>query len=338
MKRSDSQTSIVSRGQYSDHRIWSISVEYILSAIGYAVGIGNVWRFPYKAADNGGGVFLIPYFIMLFCCGIPIFYLETAFGQYAGQGPLGVWQSIPIFKGLGWAMIYVSAVVSFYYNVVIAWSIYYLFASMSKKLPWTFCDKSWNTNNVLCVYEDNFNTTLTPYTAASITPSQEYWYYKVLRLNQSEGINDIGSPLWDLTLCNLAAWIIVFLCLFNGVKSSGKVVYVTATFPYLLLIILFFAGIFRDGASAGVDYYLTPDWSKLKESSVWSSAASQIFYSLGVAFGGLMTMSSYNTFNNNVSRDTLIVSIGNCIIGRCPSSLKKACKNSKASKVRLTKN
>ena len=96
-------------------------------------------------------------------------------------------------------------------------------------------------------------------------------------------------------------------------QSAGKVVYVTATFPYLVLIILFFFGIFREGAGTGVKFYLTPDTSKLAEASIWQSAASQIFYSLGVAFGGLMTMASFNDFNNNVGRDTLIVCIGNCL-------------------------
>lgn len=111
--------SIESRGAYAATTCCGgISVEFILSAIGYAVGIGNVWRFPYVAAQNGGGVFLIPYAIMLFCTGIPIFYIEIAFGQYSGQGPVTIWESIPIFKGLGWAMLYVSAIVCFYYNIV----------------------------------------------------------------------------------------------------------------------------------------------------------------------------------------------------------------------------
>jgi len=302
-KKDDDTLSVESRGAYASTKCCGISVEFILSAIGYAVGVGNVWRFPYIAADNGGGVFLIPYAIMLFCCGIPIFYLEIAFGQYSGKGPVTIWESIPMFKGLGWSMIYVSAIVCFYYNIVIAWSIYYLFASMQSKLPWTVCDGWWN-KNAICMYDDGFNVTETPYTLNSISPAEEYWYYRVLRLDQSEGINDIGTPNWDLTLCNLFSWIIVFMCLFKGVQSAGKVVYVTATFPYVVLIILFFFGIFRPGAKLGIDFYLTPDTSKLAEASIWQSAASQIFYSLGVSFGGLMTMASFNDFNNNVSRDT----------------------------------
>ena len=95
-----STKSVQSRGEYAETRVCGISVEFILSAIGYAVGVGNVWRFPYRAAQNGGGVFLIPYFIMLLVCGIPIFFIELAFGQYSGQGPITIWESIPMFKGI----------------------------------------------------------------------------------------------------------------------------------------------------------------------------------------------------------------------------------------------
>merc|ERR1712127_69256 len=314
VKSTKSNKSVDSRGEYSETRVCGISVEFILSAIGYAVGVGNVWRFPYRAAQNGGGVFLIPYFIMLLVCGIPIFYIELAFGQYSGQGPITIWESIPIFKGIGWSMIFVSWIVSLYYNIVITWSIFYLFASMQTTLPWTRCDADWNQNAVCIILDDN-GTLITsqPYTAETVSAAEEYWYYRVLRLDQSTGENDIGAPNWDLTLCNLLGWLIVFVCLYKGVESAGKVVYFTATFPYFVLVILFFFGIFREGAGIGIDYYLTPDWAQLADANVWKNAASQIFYSLGVAFGGLMTMASFNRFDNNVGRDTLIVCIGNCL-------------------------
>jgi len=315
MGSKDSQVSNNSRGNWGGTKLCGIEVEFMLSAIGYAVGIGNVWRFPYQAAGNGGGVFLIPYFIMLICCGIPIFFIELAFGQYSGQGPITIWAASPIFQGIGWAMVLVSALVSMYYNVVIAWSLFYLASSMQKILPWTRCDASWNKdpNPLACGW--NISDPLVAYDPNKTynSPAAEFWYYRALRFDQSEGVNDIGTPLWDLTLANFIAWLIVFFCLFKGVQSSGKVVYVTATFPYLVLLILFFFGIFQTGAGDGVTFYLTPEWSKLADASVWKAAATQIFYSLGVAFGGLMTMSSFNDFNNDVGRDTLIVCIGNCM-------------------------
>merc|ERR1712200_325411 len=125
--------------------------------------------------------------------------------------------------------------------------------------------------------------------------------------------SEFGSPTWALTLCLLAAWIIIFLCLVKGIQSSGKVVYFTATFPYVVLFILLIRAVTLPGASLGITFYLVPDWSKLSDVSVWNDAAAQIFFSLSVAGGGLVTLASYNKFNNNILRDTLIVCLGNCM-------------------------
>ncbi len=105
------------------------------------------------------------------------------------------------------------------------------------------------------------------------------------------------------------AWLLVFACLYKGVQSVGKVVYVTATFPYVVLVILVIFGATLDGAKDGIRFYLKPDVSKLGDSKVWAAAATQIFYSLGVTFGGLMVMSSYNKFDNNILRSVDVSSI-----------------------------
>lgn len=308
------------RPQWAETKLCGIGVEFMLSCIGYAVGLGNVWRFPYRMAQNGGGAFLIPYVIMLICCGIPLVFLELAFGQFSALGPVTAWNSIPLFKGIGWAMVYVSWIVTLYYNLVIAYAVFYLFSCFQKKLPWTHCDNnyyksdiSYNTENCARGFQTgNYSS----FNSSQVLPAQEYWYYRVLKMDQSEGMYDVGAPMWDLTLCNLFAWAIVFFCLIKGVQSSGKVVYFTATFPYVVLVILFGAGIWREGAGDGIKFYLGIGdpllMEKLKNPSAWSGAASQIFYSLGVAFGGLLTMSSYNKFNNNISRDTLLICFINC--------------------------
>ncbi len=80
---------------------WGKKVEFFLSAIGYAVGLGNVWRFPYLAFKHGGGAFLIPYIFMLFICGMPLFFMELALGQHISLGPVSSWAAIcPIAKGM----------------------------------------------------------------------------------------------------------------------------------------------------------------------------------------------------------------------------------------------
>lgn len=113
-------------------------------------------------------------------------------------------------------------------------------------------------------------------------------------------------------LCLLGAWVIVGLCLIKGVQSSGKVVYFTALFPYLVLVILLIKGATLPGADKGIEFYLTPNFQQLKTIQVWSDAATQIFYSLGPSFGGLITLASYNKFTNNCHRDAILIALANC--------------------------
>ncbi|CAD7087923.1 unnamed protein product [Hermetia illucens] len=140
-------------------------------------------------------------------------------------------------------------------------------------------------------------------------PAEEYFTNFVLGL--SSGIEETGGIRLSLAICLLVAWIIVFLCLCKGVQSSGKVVYFTALFPYVVLVILFFRGVTLPGAKTGILFYLTPDWKQLANAQVWGDAAVQIFFALSPAWGGLITLSSYNKFTNNCYKDSLIVAVSN---------------------------
>nr|XP_034980077.1 sodium- and chloride-dependent glycine transporter 1 [Zootoca vivipara] len=297
---------------------WGNQIEFVLTSVGYAVGLGNVWRFPYLCYRNGGGAFMFPYFIMLVFCGIPLFFMELSFGQFASQGCLGVWRISPMFKGVGYGMMVVSSYIGIYYNVVICIAFYYFFSSMTRVLPWTYCGNYWNTPDCAGVLDVtngsagsslNF-TQLFNQTVKRTSPSEEYWRRYVLKL--SDDIGNLGEVRLPLLGCLGVSWVVVFLCLIRGVKSSGKVVYFTATFPYVVLTILFVRGITLEGAVTGIMYYLTPQWDKILDAKVWGDAASQIFYSLGCAWGGLITMASYNKFHNNCYRDSIIISITNC--------------------------
>ncbi|XP_078487226.1 sodium- and chloride-dependent glycine transporter 2 [Ciona intestinalis] len=310
---------------------WTNKAEFLLSMIGYAVGLGNVWRFPYLAFENGGGAFLLPYLTMLVLAGLPIFFLEVSLGQFCSQGPLGAFNGVPIVKGLGVAMVVVSVYVGVYYNVVICYTLYFLFSSLTSELPWDSCNNDWNTPACLhstSVYNmtlnftlpssletgfnnsQRFNTTRSNFSLAHrISPSEEYWNYKVLE--KTKGIENLGKIRWELALILLLAWIIIYACLIKGVKSSGKAVYFTATFPYVVLTVLLIRGLTLDGAMDGVRYFFEPKWEKLLTAKVWKDAATQIFYSLSASWGGLITLSSYNKFNNNCYRDSVIVVLTN---------------------------
>ncbi|XP_049636967.1 sodium- and chloride-dependent glycine transporter 2 isoform X3 [Suncus etruscus] len=316
---------------------WSSKLDFILSMVGYAVGLGNVWRFPYLAFQNGGGAFLIPYLMMLALAGLPIFFLEVSLGQFASQGPVSVWKAIPALQGCGIAMLIISVLIAIYYNVIICYTLFYLFASFVSVLPWGSCNNPWNTpeckdkSRLLldsCVVSEhpkiqikNSSFCMTAYpnlTMVNITSqanktfvsgSEEYFKYFVLKI--SAGIEYPGEIRWPLAFCLFLAWVIVYASLAKGIKSSGKVVYFTATFPYVVLVILLIRGVTLPGAGDGIWYFITPKWEKLTDATVWKDAATQIFFSLSAAWGGLITLSSYNKFHNNCYRDTLIVTCTN---------------------------
>ncbi|PVD25181.1 hypothetical protein C0Q70_15679 [Pomacea canaliculata] len=322
---------------------WSGRFDFLLSLLGYAVGLGSIWRFPYLCFRNGGGAFLFPYLIMTVVIGTPVFFLEASLGQFCSAGPMACWDFAPLFKGLGIAMVMVSALTSIYYNMIMGWSLYYLFASFTSNLPWRTCDNpEWNTQDcslklplVDCKkgekLEDgtcndatsgsflgiwNYSVFTNATGRRRISPSEEYWNGRALKI--SSGIDDFGTPKWDMTLCLLLAWILCFLCLLKGIKTTGKVVYFTAIFPYVVLIILFFRGVTLDNAGEGIKYYIIPDFGRLADARVWNDAANQVFFALSVAGGGLITLSSYNRFKNNIFRDTMIVVISDtatCIFG-----------------------
>ncbi|XP_068082060.1 sodium-dependent proline transporter-like [Anabrus simplex] len=305
--RRPSLASVVVRGS------WGSRWEFLLSCVGLSVGIGNVWRFPYLAYQNGGGAFLIPYLVMLALAGKPMYYLELAVGQFGGVGPVALWNCCPLFKGVGYSMVTVSLVVCIYYNVIMSYTVFYIVASFGSEVPWSRCNPAWADLNTCYVRgAPGFpNTTLdrnnTVDNSSKETSSLQYWEKHVLNL--SEGLEKIGSIKWDLALCLIFSWSIVVLCLVKGIKTSGKVVYFAATFPYVILIILLVTGLLQEGAIDGIVYFFTPSWKKLLDIQVWQAAASQMFFSLSVSMGGLIMYSSYNDFRNDVYRDALVVSV-----------------------------
>ncbi|XP_063970611.1 sodium- and chloride-dependent glycine transporter 1-like isoform X1 [Lytechinus pictus] len=291
-----------------DREGWGKKLDFLLVCIGYAVGLGNIWRFPYLCYTHGGGVFLIPYFLMLFLAGMPLMFLELAFGQYGGEGPITIWKACPLFAGIGWAMVMISGMVAIYYNIIMAWTALFFVRSFTSEVPWKSCNNTWNTD----ACQENSSVAMDMGLNDTKRPSQEFYYNYVLGVD-GHNLDDMGAMKWELVVCLLFSWIVIFCCICKSVKSSGKVVYFTATFPYVILTILLIRGVTLPGAEIGINYYLSPRWEKLKETQVWGAAATQIFYSLGPAWGGVLTFSSYNKFNNNCLVDAICIPLINCL-------------------------
>ncbi|XP_007254595.2 sodium-dependent dopamine transporter [Astyanax mexicanus] len=281
---------------------WGKKIDFLLSVIGFAVDLANVWRFPYLCYKNGGGAFLVPYLLFMVIAGMPLFYMELALGQYNREGAAGVWKICPVFKGVGFTVILISLYVGFYYNVIIAWALFYLFSSFSGELPWVNCNNTWNSANC-----SDLNATLLN-DSHKVTPALEYFERGVLHMQDSRGIDDLGLPRWQLTCCLAVVIVVLYFSLWKGVKTSGKVVWITATMPYVVLTVLLLRGVTLPGAIDGIKAYLSVDFLRLCDAQVWIEAATQICFSLGVGFGVLIAFSSYNKFSNNCYRDAIITS------------------------------
>ncbi|XP_076655482.1 sodium- and chloride-dependent transporter XTRP3 isoform X2 [Halictus rubicundus] len=293
---SGTQNAAGSQETKEDNRAaWSGKMQFFLSIIGYSVGLGNIWRFPYLCQQNGGGAFLIPFFVMLILEGVPLFLIELGLGQRMRQGALGVWNTIhPWLGGIGIASCIVTFFVALYYNVIITWCFFYLFNSLEDPLPWAKCPELDGKPVEECVKSSE-----TAY----------FWYRTTL--DAAPSIEDGQGLKWWIVLCLLLSWIVVFFIVMKGIQSSGKVVYFTSMFPYLVLTIFFIRGITLKGASAGLAHMYTPKIEKLLEPTVWLDAATQVFYSFGLAFGSLIAFGSYNTPDNNCVRDVILVSVCN---------------------------
>ncbi|XP_046720519.1 sodium-dependent neutral amino acid transporter B(0)AT2 [Silurus meridionalis] len=270
---------------------WSSKFQYILAQVGFSVGLGNVWRFPYLCQKNGGGAFLLPYVILLFLIGIPLFFLELAVGQRMRRGSIGIWNYIsPRLGGLGFASCLTCLFVGLYYNVIIGWSVYYLSQSFTKNLPWQHCPVI--EGNVVPECEKSSATTY-------------YWYREAL--NISDTISESGGIIWKMALCLMGAWVMVCLGMIKGIQSSGKVMYFSSLFPYLVLFSFMVRSLLLEGSVDGIIHMFTPKVEIMLDPKVWREAATQVFFALGLGFGGVIAFSSFNKRNNNCHFDAILV-------------------------------
>ncbi|KAJ8382767.1 hypothetical protein SKAU_G00035450 [Synaphobranchus kaupii] len=259
---------IMDRGQ------WSNKLEFVLSVAGGIIGLGNVWRFPYLCYKNGGGAFLIPYFIFLFTCGFPLFFLETSLGQFTSEGAVTSWRKIcPLFEG--------------------------------HCRPTDFILRH-------CPGLGDILPLVLLLLGPPLVLMQQHLEHRRRALRISPGIEQMGELNWDLALCLLAAWVVCYFCIWKGIKSSGKVVYFTATFPYVMLTVLLIRGVTLPGASQGIKFYLYPDLGRLVDPQVWVDAGTQVIFSFAICQGYLTALGSYNKYNNNCYRDSLALCFLNC--------------------------
>lgn len=196
-------------------------IEYYLLVIGYELGFGSFWRFPYLIFSNGGGIFVLIFTIILVILGVPLFYLDTHYGQLYRHGPVEFYHAIHSkYEGIGWAMVIVIWLLSLYYGSILVWSYYYFFASFVTPLPWSTVGKTDENGKPLPIINSD--------------------YFRNTVLNITDGIEDLGGIGFSKFVCLIIVYVCLYFCIKKGIHSSSKVVYVTTPAPIIILLILFF--------------------------------------------------------------------------------------------------
>ncbi|XP_034560009.1 sodium-dependent neutral amino acid transporter B(0)AT1-like [Notolabrus celidotus] len=281
----------------ADRPKWDNKTQYLLTCVGFCVGLGNVWRFPYLCQSHGGGAFIIPFIILLVLEGVPLLHLEFAIGQRLRKGSVGAWTAInPYLAGVGIASMTVSFLVGMYYNTIIAWVMWYFFNSFQDPLPWSQCPLNKNLTALVSECERS-------------SPVDYFWYRETL--NTSDTIDESGGLQWWIVICLVTAWSVLYICCIRGIETTGKAVYITSTLPYLVLTIFLIRGLTLKGSVDGIKFLFTPDLDELINPSTWLDAGAQVFYSFSLAFGGLISFSSYNPIHNNCEQDAVIIALVN---------------------------
>ncbi|KAL5467560.1 hypothetical protein EMCRGX_G031812 [Ephydatia muelleri] len=302
---------------------WDNRIQFLLTLVGYAIGLGSVWRFPYLVARNGGIAFILLYVLMLFVIGVPLFYLEVTLGQAMNKGPIAVWSKIaPGLTGIGIAMTVVNVYIILYYTVIIGWIDLYLVSSFSSSpLPWAKCFGCTVTSNAsdqqACLLQlglgtrGNVGSTLQEFYSCWNDSTKYYWYNTAL--GASGSIGNAGEFNWKVFLAIFITYLVIYLCIFRGLAWAGKVIYVTATLPLLVLLCLFFRAVTLPGAASGLKCMVIPDEGmvtrKLQDPQMWLEASTQVFFALGLAMGPLIGLSSHSTRSHHVLRDAILIGV-----------------------------
>ncbi len=255
---------------------WSARSGFIIAAIGSAVGLGNIWRFPYIAYDNGGGAFLVPYLIALLTAGLPLLFLDYAVGhKYHGAPPTAYQRLYKPMQAVGWWQVMVTIVVAIYYASVLSWAGSYVFYAIGQK---------WGAD------------------------TQQFFMQTYLQSGEELSLGFVPHLFWGL----LVIWAVTMLILYGGVKKgvelSNKIF-----LPLLVVLfgILVIQAVRLPGAVQGLNAFFTPNWSAMLNPSVWLAAYGHIFFSLSVGFGIMLTYASYLKPKTNLVGSGLVVGFAN---------------------------
>ncbi|WP_078379102.1 sodium-dependent transporter [Sutcliffiella halmapala] len=256
---------------------WGTRAGFILAACGSAIGLGNIWRFPAVAYENGGGAFFLPYLFALLTAGIPLLILEFTLGhKYRGSAPLTYARLSKKYEWLGWWQVGIAFIISTYYSVIIAWAMSYSVFSFNL---------SWG--------EDTVGFLVTDYL-------------------QLAAPGEFGSLVPSVLIPLVLVWVITLGVLFKGIKKGIEVankIFIPALVIIFLIIVV--RALTLDGAVDGLNAFFKPDWSAISSGKVWVAAYGQIFFSLSIAFAIMVTYSSYLPKKSDITNNAFITGFSN---------------------------
>ena len=230
---------------------WSGQTGFLLAAIGSAIGLGNIWRFPGVSYSNGGGAFLVPYLVALIFVGIPMLWLDYAVGhKFRGSPPWALRKILGGGEFIGWFQTFVCFVIMVYYGAVLAWGVQYTIYSVNE---------AWGADPTTFFLESFLET----------VPGDTFSW----------------APAWAVMIPLALVWVLVLFVigrgLSKGVEAANKVFLPLLVILFLALVV---RAIFLPGAIEGLNAFFTPNWGALADPNVWLAAFAQIFYSLSVGF------------------------------------------------------
>lgn len=278
----------------SQRAVWNSKTGFLLAALGSAIGLGNIWRFPYMAYRNGGGAFLVPYFVALFVVGIPLLMLEFGLGHYYRRAlPQSLARIHPRFSWIGWwAVSFVMFGIVVYYGVVIAWCGNYLLYSVTQ--PWESVD------GVNTFFDETF--------LGAVVNGQPF-----ALVDPGDGRIQLGAMRWQVLIALALVWFVNWLItrrqLQQGIELANKIF-----IPLLIVLtIVLVAWSWNfEGAAEGRSIYLTPNWSQVFQPQTWIDAFSQIFFTLSLGFGIMVAYASYLPRESDIPTSAFLAAMGNC--------------------------
>ncbi|WP_026406922.1 sodium-dependent transporter [Actinomyces gerencseriae] len=261
---------------------WSGQLGFLMAAIGSAIGLGNIWRFPGVAYSNGGGAFMIPYIIALLAVGVPVLLLDYALGhRYRGSSPAVFRRVSARFEWLGWWHVVICFVIMTYYVVIVAWALRYTIFSLT--IAWGE-DAAGFFNEYIglgTISEAGVPAYSARPIAGVVVPLVLVWAYGLYVV--ARGVS-------------------------RGVERANRIFLPVLVVMFLMLVV---RAMLLPGATDGLNTLFTPDWGKLGDYRVWMAAFGQIFFSLSIGFGIMLTYASYLKRRSNLVGTGLTAAFAN---------------------------